>query len=300
MLRNLLIVIPFVFLVGCTTASIFQTATSNAQNQLTLREQQQVLIEKDVIVETVNQLFISTDNRDWDTVKSIFAAKVLFDMTSLVGGDPVTLTSQEIVDAWDVGLAPIEAIHHQVSNFIVDINTNQDEAEVFNYGFAVHYLPNSTGENTRTFVGSYTFHFTKIEADWRIDAFKFDAKYVDGNLDLEADAMADRLAQLPAAIQCYIEAVNEENLDSLTACFVGAATIVDVSRSIEGLEAIRNWADREVIGGRLDALGIVEESEDTITLLVNFAPSGVGGFEAHYAFTFTDDLITGMDLQYAP
>ncbi len=300
MLRKFMIVIPLILVVSVMTTPFFQTEPSKAQSQTTVSEEYQALLEKNTIVETVNQLFISTDERDWDTVQSIFAPDVLFDMTSLVGGEPVTLTGQEITDSWDEGLAPLEAVHHQVGNFIVDLNTDQDEAEVFNYGFAVHYLPNSTGENTRTFVGSYTFHLTKTGADWRIDEFKFDAKYVDGNLDIEADAMADRIAELPMAVQCYINAVNEEDLASLTDCFVEEATIIDVRRSIEGVDAIRTWADREVIGGSLEVMEIVAEAEDSITLLVTFAPSGIGGFRAHYEFTIADDLIAGMDLQYAP
>ncbi len=200
MLRKMITPILYILLVGLMITSCVQNGTTMApsQSQSTAGTQYEMLMERNDIIETVNQLFISTDDRDWDTVKSIFASEVLFDMSSLVGGEPATLTSQDIVDAWDEGLAPLEAVHHQVGNFIVDINPDQDEAEVFHYGIAIHYLPNSTGENTRTFVGSYTFHLIKTGADWQIDAFKFDAKYVDGNLDLEADAMADGEADVMA------------------------------------------------------------------------------------------------------
>ena len=294
MLKKFIILMLFVVLLaGWTTASAIQT-------EATGDEQVELLMAKDEVIETVNQLFIATDDRDWDTVKSVFASEVLFDMTSLAGGEAVTLTPQEIVDSWDEGLADLEAIHHQVGNFIVDLNAANDEAEVFNYGIAIHYLPNSTGENTRTFVGSYNFRLVKTDADWQIDQFQFNAKYVDGNLDLEADAAADRITQLPVAVQCYINAVNAELLDPLMDCFGEDAKLVDVSRSIDGVDAIRTWADSEVIGGRLEILETVEQSEDSVKLLVTFAPGGVGGFQAHYEFNYADELITGMDLQYAP
>ena len=48
----------------------------------------QELLAKEEVKQVVNQLFISTDNRDWDTVSRLFAPEVLFDMTSMVGGDP--------------------------------------------------------------------------------------------------------------------------------------------------------------------------------------------------------------------
>jgi len=145
--------------------------------------QYRVLVETDKIIEVINRLFINTDNRNWPKVKNCFSSTVLFDMTSLAGGQPVTLTSQEIVDAWDQGLKALKSIHHQAGNYMVSIN--QGEAEAFCYGIASHYLPNKTNQNARTFVGSYNFHLTKTGQIWRIDQFKFNLKYIDGNPNLE-------------------------------------------------------------------------------------------------------------------
>lgn len=141
------------------------------------------LIEKDRVIETVNRLFINTDKRDWPMVKALFAPRVLFDMTSLSGGQPASLKPQEIVDGWDHGLKALKAIHHQAGNHIANIEDN--EATVFCYGVAWHYLPNKTDRNTRTFVGSYDIHLVKQDEDWKIDRFKYNLKFIDGNTDLE-------------------------------------------------------------------------------------------------------------------
>ena len=141
------------------------------------------LVEKENVKDVVNRLFVSTDHRDWAAVKQVFAPEVVFDMTSMVGGDPVTLTPQQIVTSWDKGLKPLKAIHHQVGNYMVKVY--QGEAEVFCYGIASHYLPNKTNRNTRIFVGSYDFHLTKTGENWQIDSFKFNVKYIDGNPNLE-------------------------------------------------------------------------------------------------------------------
>jgi hypothetical protein len=117
-------------------------------------------------------------------VKKCFTDTVLLDMTSIVGGDPSTVTSQNIVDGWDNGLKALKAIHHQVGNYVVTISGN--EADVFCYGIATHYLPNNTNRNVRTFVGSYDLHLLKVGDTWRIDKFKNDLKYMDGNPELEA------------------------------------------------------------------------------------------------------------------
>lgn len=149
-----------------------------------MNDEFKILFEKDLVIEAVNRLFIKTDNKEWPEVKACFADEVLFDMTSLAGGEPATITSQAIVEAWYKGLKELKAIHHQAGNFVVKIKN--EEAEVFCYGIASHYLPNKTNQNTRTFVGSYDFHLTKKDSRWRIDKFKFNLKYIDGNPNLEA------------------------------------------------------------------------------------------------------------------
>ena len=147
-------------------------------------QEYQNLLAKENVKDVINRLFISTDNRDWNAIRQIFAPEVLFDMTSMVGGKPVTMTPAEIVDAWEKGLRPLKAIHHQAGNYMVTINGN--EADAFCYGIASHYLPNKTNRNTRIFVGSYNFHLVKNGENWQIDRFKFNLKYIDGNLKLEA------------------------------------------------------------------------------------------------------------------
>jgi hypothetical protein len=146
----------------------------------------QMLADQSDIVKTINKLFIETDNRNWVAVKAVFADTVLFDMTSMVGGQPNRLSSQNIVDAWDQGLKPLQAIHHQAGNYIVTVTGSQ--AEAFCYGIASHYLPNAKNQNTRTFVGSYNFHITKRDGNWTIDSFKFNLKYIDGNRELTESA----------------------------------------------------------------------------------------------------------------
>jgi len=163
------ILLVALILAGCSTDTRLQTLSDQSD-----------------VITTINTLFIETDNRNWSAVKGVFADTVLFDMTSLGGGQPTRLSSQSIVDAWDQGLKPLRAIHHQAGNYVVTLNG--PEAEAFCYGIASHYLPNATNQNTRTFVGSYNFHLTKHGQRWSIDRFKFNLKYIDGNRELTGPA----------------------------------------------------------------------------------------------------------------
>jgi hypothetical protein len=136
------------------------------------------------VIETVNRLFIATDNRDWSGVRTCFSDTVLFDMTSVAGGQPVRTTPHNIVDGWEEGLKGLKAIHHQAGNHIVTVRGA--EADAFCYGIAIHYLPNPTGRDVRVFVGSYDFHLLKNPEGWRINSFKFNLKFVTGNMNLQA------------------------------------------------------------------------------------------------------------------
>ncbi|MBX2891405.1 MAG: nuclear transport factor 2 family protein [Saprospiraceae bacterium] len=144
----------------------------------------EMLVKRQQIVDVVSQLFIQTDNRNWLMVEKCFADDVEFDMTSLTGGEPETLTPQEITARWEDGFSDLKAIHHQVGNFVVDLHGG-DFAHVFCYGIAYHFKPVESGRNTRAFVGSYEFDLERGEDDlWRISSFWFDCKFVDGNADL--------------------------------------------------------------------------------------------------------------------
>jgi hypothetical protein len=142
---------------------------------------------KDQIVDTINRLFVSTDLRDWQAVRGCFAEAVLFDMSSAGGGPPAQMTPQEITDGWDGGLRPIKSIHHQAGNFRVEVSGDQATASC--YGIAYHHRPVRSGRNIRMFVGSYDFSLIR-SGTWRITAFRFNLKFIDGNVELHLEPSA--------------------------------------------------------------------------------------------------------------
>lgn len=128
------------------------------------------------VQDTVNELFLATDAKAWDRVKTVFADEVDFDMTSLAGGEPARITPDMIASAWADGLGPVAAVHHQTGNFVVRVDG--DSAAVTCYGTATHYNPDSEKRLTY-FVGSYDFHLRRTPAGWKIDRFRFNKKYVE-------------------------------------------------------------------------------------------------------------------------
>lgn len=112
----------------------------------------------------------------------------------------------------------------------------------------------------------------------------------------QAEAAAGE--EVPSAAQAYVDAVAAEDLDALVDAFHPDARLIDVGREFNGRDEIRDWADDEVIGGRLTVLKNTPKPGGT-TLLVRFAPGGSGGFEANYEFDVRDGRIAELNLQYA-
>ncbi|MGB0523735.1 MAG: nuclear transport factor 2 family protein [Flammeovirgaceae bacterium] len=133
------------------------------------------------IQQTVSQLFIATDQQDWNTVESLFHTEVLLDYTSMAGGEPATLSPQQITTAWKGLLPGFEHTHHQLGNFQIKQQGNQ--YQVFCYGTATHYLPHEAG-NVWTVVGSYEFELVPSGKSWKVSKMVFHFKYQDGNTNL--------------------------------------------------------------------------------------------------------------------
>ncbi len=142
------------------------------------------LVARQQITDCIIRLFVATDNRDWAGVRACLTDSVYFDMTSVAGGEPATVAAEQIVAGWTEGLAPIEFIHHQAGNFRITVRGGEADASC--YGIAMHYRRTPSDRNTRTFVGSYDFTLVNgSDEPWRISAFRFNLKFIDGNAGLE-------------------------------------------------------------------------------------------------------------------
>lgn len=140
---------------------------------------------RDEIIEVVNKLFIYTDQQLWSKlIKEVFTGSIVFDMSSLGAGEPKKITSKEVCDMWQAGFEGIDAIHHQSGNFLVTFK-DEGNADVFCYATASHFKNAATQGKTRQYVGSYDLHAVLTDLGWRLDSFKYNVKYIDGNASLK-------------------------------------------------------------------------------------------------------------------
>jgi len=57
--------------------------------------------------------------------------------------------------------------------------------------------------------------------------------------------------KLPAVIEKFIVAVNGHNGDAFIDCFAGDAFVNDAARNFRGVEQIKKWSDKEMIGDKV-------------------------------------------------
>lgn len=137
---------------------------------------------RDEITEVINKLFVYTDMQEWEKLQNeVFSDYVLFDMSSLGGLNDET-SSKDICELWKKGFAGIDSVNHLAGNYLVQIDDNT--ATVFAYATATHYKESAVNGKTREFVGTYNISLMKHGIGWRIFQFKYNLKYMNGNLDL--------------------------------------------------------------------------------------------------------------------
>lgn len=140
--------------------------------------------EKFELTQLANKLFMYTDAQDWNRLLSeVFTEMVWFDVSSVGGGDPKKLPAKEIREIWKQGFDGLDGVHHQAGHYL--IRFERIEAIIFGYAVAYHYKESATKGKTRSFIGSYDLKAIQTERGWRLSQFKYNLKFIDGNITLE-------------------------------------------------------------------------------------------------------------------
>lgn len=141
----------------------------------------------ETLQKVVTQLFVATDQKQWEQVEACFASQVILDYSSFTQQPAATLSPKQITEAWKGVLPGFEHTHHQLGNFL--IKAQATKAHVFCYGTASHYLKDEKGD-LWTVVGSYDFDLKQEGNVWKVTQMKFNFKYQSGNTALPQKAIA--------------------------------------------------------------------------------------------------------------
>jgi hypothetical protein len=131
------------------------------------------------VIETCTRMAWHADARDWDALGQVFADDVRLDYTSLQGGQPTTVSRDQLVQSWAGLLGNLAATQHLVTNHLVTVDGDQ---AVCTAAFqATHVLADTYGDPIWTLGGTYRFELGRDGSTWRITAVTMTATWASGN-----------------------------------------------------------------------------------------------------------------------
>lgn len=140
------------------------------------------------VIEALTDVFVSADEHDWQRLRGRFADHVELDWTSLTGGEPATLTGDQLTANWRALLGAFDATHHQIGNILID-ELNADEARVRCYGTATHRLAVDGQDGRWVLGGRYQARLVHCdEHGWRVAELTLTVMWGEGNQNLLAIA----------------------------------------------------------------------------------------------------------------
>ena len=140
------------------------------------------------ILELVGSLALLLDARDWDALEGLFTDAVLYDRTSLFGGDPETLSPAELVNGYREALGNLDAIHHLITCHV--INLDGDRATCAANMQGTHVLANASGGPMWTVGGRHDYQLARTADGWRIAGLTFTVQWATGNMHIVTLAAA--------------------------------------------------------------------------------------------------------------
>ena len=139
-----------------------------------------LLSQRQEIEETLDQLGLRLDAKEWLELGEILAETVELDYVSLFGAQVERLTRAEVIDRWKAQLTPLKATQHIITNLHITIkadNTADCAANVL----ATHVRPNAMGDAIWTVGGRYDFQLLHEGGRWKISAIKLTVLWTTGN-----------------------------------------------------------------------------------------------------------------------
>ena len=140
-------------------------------------------MEKEKIIQVVENIFTGADRHDWPKVQYAMDEKIFVDYSSLSGSPAATILSAELIGNWKDFLPRFDHTHHHLFDF--QVNQKETEAEIHCFGKAEHFLNNAIW----IVEGTYDLKVLKVNADWLVSSLVFNLTKESGNTDLPMLAM---------------------------------------------------------------------------------------------------------------
>lgn len=128
----------------------------------------------------VDEIDNAVDAKDWAICRQFFAEEVDVDFTSLAGGEPMRILSDDLIDGWRTNLFAEKKSHHMRSNHRIEIF--DDRAEVFSKGYAFNLLENGEITGFWEVWGDYVHKLERTaRGEWKVAGIIFTVTFKRGD-----------------------------------------------------------------------------------------------------------------------
>jgi hypothetical protein len=105
-------------------------------------------------------------------------------------------------------------------------------------------------------------------------------------------------AELPAPIAYYIDAENRHDIEALALCFAENATVRDEERTIQGVEAIKQWKAETTKKYRHTMEPLAARREGDKIVVTNRLTGNFPGnpIELEFVFTLESEKISSLEI----
>jgi hypothetical protein len=138
-----------------------------------------LLSQRQEIEETVDQLGLYLDAKEWQELDEVLSETVELDYVSLFGGQIERIPRADLIERWKTMLSQLKATQHIITNLHITIRDNT--ADCAANVVATHVRPNPLGDALWTVGGRYDFQLLQDSGRWKISAIKLTVLWTTGN-----------------------------------------------------------------------------------------------------------------------
>ena len=145
----------------------------------------ETLVDRAEMIRLADAIDAAVDAKDWTTARTMFTDEIMVDFTSLIGGEPATISADTLISGWAANLTEEKESFHLRGNHRITFE-GSDAAVMQSHGYAWNRietgaLPENGGEALWEVWGTYEHGFERTAQGWRVNAMKFTATAERGN-----------------------------------------------------------------------------------------------------------------------
>lgn len=118
------------------------------------------------IINIIDGIDNAVDAKDWVKARSYFTEIIYVDFSSLGGGNPAEIQSDDLISAWQKNLYAGKKSFHLRSNHTVEVH--EQTATDFSKAYAINSIDNGPVKGIWKIWANYAYTLVKQENEWKV------------------------------------------------------------------------------------------------------------------------------------